>query len=216
MEAHGIRSVNVTCKGLQFLIGFLRSNISETNWQHDFNAVTKYCKYYWPNFFDNAHIFENNLKNWHDIREGIAFMIRPYDFPVLGNNSANTYDCQIEDLLMNGEDEIQKIFHFLGLELHESNLEHWCKMHGIWKDALYHYVHFCNDIELIIECILQNKSYNLEKYQMNVLKEGVLLHLLMFRHELNLTKSIEKFPNNTQDIYRLLGKNNRTGHAKVY
>jgi len=57
---------------------------------------------------------------------------------------------------------------------------------------------------------------NLEQYRMDVLKEGVLLHLLMFKHDLNLTKSIEKLPNDTQEIFKLLGRNNRTGQDEVY
>jgi len=217
MEKHGIKSINITCTGLQFLIAFLRFTYTQLNWQYDFDAVKKHCKHYWPSFFDNAHIYENRLHTWHDIREGIAFNIRPYEFPKMGNNNnKNTHYCEFENLLTSGKKEILKILDFLKLKVHTPNLEHWCAMHNIWKDHLHHYVHFCNDIEMIIECILNNKSVNLSQYRMDVLKEGVLLHLLMFRHELNLTKSIEKLPNDTQEIFKLLGKNNRTGIEKIY
>ena len=57
---------------------------------------------------------------------------------------------------------------------------------------------------------------DLKKYKMNVLKEAVLLHLLMFKHDLNFKKQIEKIPNNTKDIFTLLEKNNRTGIEKLY
>lgn len=215
-EAHGIKSINITCTGLQFLIGFLRFHESEPNWQHNFDTVKKHCKHYWPRFFDAAHIFENGLTTWHDIREGIAFNIRPYDFPVMGNNNKNTYDCQLEDLLTDGKKEILRVIDFLNLRVHTPNIDHWCDMHKIWKEYLHHYIHFCNNIEIIVECILKNRSMNLEQYRMDVLKEGVILHLLMFKHELNLTKSIEKLPNDTQEIFQLLGKNNRTGHEEIY
>ena len=216
-EAHGIKSINITCTGLQFLIGFLRSTYTEPNWQNNFDTVKKHCKHYWPRFFDDAHIYEDGLTTWHDIREGIALNIRPYEFPAMGNNNnKNIYDCEFEDLLTNGKKEILNILDFLNLEVHKPNLDHWCDIHNIWKDHLHHYTHFCNNIEIIVECILNNRSINLEQYRMDVLKEGVLLHLLMFKHELNLTKSVEKLPDDTQEICKLLGKNNRTGHAEVY
>ena len=217
MEKHGIKSINITCTGLQFLIGFLRWHDTEPNWQHNFDTVKKHCKHYWPGFFDNAHIYENRLHTWHDIRQGIAFNIRPYEFPAMGNNNnKNTYDCEFEDLLTSGKKEILKILNFLKLKVHTPALDHWCDMHNIWRDYLQHYTHFCNNIEIIVESILNNRSMNLEQYRMDVLKEGVLLHLLMFKHELNLTKSVEKLPDDTQEIFKLLGKNNRTGHAEVY
>ena len=216
METHGIKTINITCTGLQFLIGFLRFTYTEPNWQNNFNAVKKHCKHYWPRFFDDAHIYENRLTTWHDIREGIAFNIRPYQIPAMGNNNKNIYDCEFEDLLTNGKKEILNILDFLDLKAHTPNLDHWCDMHDIWKGYLHHYINFCNDIEMIIESILKNKSVDLAQYRMDVLKEGVILHLLMFRHELNLTKSIEKLPHNTQEIFKLLGKNDRTGIQKIY
>jgi hypothetical protein len=216
METHGIKTINITCTGLQFLIGFLRFTYTEPNWQNNFDAVKKHCKHYWPRFFDDAHIYENRLTTWHDIREGIAFNIRPYQIPAIGNNNKNIYDCEFEDLLTNGKKEILNILDFLDLKAHTPNLDHWCDMHDIWKGYLHHYINFCNDIEMIIESILKNKSIDLEQYRMDVLKEGVLLHLLMFKHGLNLTKSIEKLPHNTQEIFKLLGKNDRTGIQKIY
>jgi len=216
MKANGIKSVNLTCSGPQFIIGFLRWHDAKPNWQHNFDAVKKHCKHYWPKFFDDAHIYENGLTTWHDIREGIAFNVRPYEFPAMGNNDKNTYDCQLEDLLTNGKKEILAILDFLNIKVYEQNLDHWCAMQNIWKDHVYHYINFCNDIEMIIECILNHRSMSLEHYRMDVLKEGVLLHLLMFKHDLNLARSVEKLPRDTKIIYDLLGKNNRTGHDKLY
>jgi hypothetical protein len=51
---------------------------------------------------------------------------------------------------------------------------------------------------------------------MDVLKEGVLLHFLMFKHDLNIKIKTEVLPKNTKEILELLGKNQRTGLAKLY
>jgi meiotically up-regulated gene 157 (Mug157) protein len=57
---------------------------------------------------------------------------------------------------------------------------------------------------------------DLTKYKMDVLKEGVLLHFLMFKHDLNIKIKTEVLPKNTKEILELLGKNQRTGLAKLY
>ena len=216
METYGIKCVNITCKKLQCLIGVLRFNYTEPNWQYNLDAIKKHCEHYWPHFFDNPDIFPNKLNTWHDIREGIALYIRPYDFLAEKDTGTNTYDCQFENLLLDGKNEIMKILKFLNYTADSEALDNWCSVHRKWRDILEHYIHFCNDVELIIDSIINNKFVDLQKYKMDVLKEGVLLHLLMFKHNLNLIKPIEKFPHNTQEISKLLGKNLRTGIVKVY
>lgn len=57
---------------------------------------------------------------------------------------------------------------------------------------------------------------NLGKYKMDVLKEGVLLHFLMFKHDLNLNTKIDILPANTKAIAELLGKNKRKGIENLY
>ena len=53
-------------------------------------------------------------------------------------------------------------------------------------------------------------------YKMDVLKEAVLLHFLMFKHDLNILIPIDRLPQDTSEIYKLLGKNPRTGIKKLY
>ena len=68
----------------------------------------------------------------------------------------------------------------------------------------------------IIYNIVNKQDMDISKYKMTVLKEGVLLHFLMFKHDLNLKTRVETLPGNTKDISYLLGKNDRTGIQKLY
>lgn len=217
-QSLGLKTINVSCDGLQHLIGFLRFNHEQPNWQGNMETIRKHCTHYWPDFFKNPEIFNNNLNTLHDIREGIAFHVRPYDF--WADHERKHLDfvkhTRFEDLLFQGQDELSRILSFLKLDCDQTKLESWSQVHEVWKENLGHYIAFTNDIELIIENTLANKSMDLQKYKLDVLKEGVLLHLLMFKHDLNLVIDIEEFPNNTQDLYKLLGKNPRTGIQKIY
>ena len=217
---NNVKIVNLTCTGLQHLTGFLRWNgYEEPDWQNKLDKIKEHCKHYWPQFFDNAEIFQSKLDSLHDIRENIAFNLRPNDYwqSFNGRNTnKNIYHYQFEDFVLHGKETMIEIMKFLKLSYDETYYDEWCKIHDQWSQNVKNYVYFCNDIEHIVESIISNKSINLEKYQMNVLKEGVLLHFLMYKHDLNFNKAIEKLPLNTQEIYSLLGKNQRTGIEKLY
>lgn len=214
-----IKVVHMTCRNLQHLIGFLRFDYEQPNWQNDIEMVKKHCSHYWPNFFEHRNMYQNKLETWHDIREAIALNIRPDDFwthyqPVVTDEML--YTCQMEDLLTQGKDEMCKVLNFLGFDYRYEDLNDWCDVNKEWSDNLHHYIEFCNDIDIIVETIISNKQIDLTKYRLDVLKESILLHFLIFKHDLNLHSGIDKFPTNTREIHSLLVQNQRTGITKLY
>ncbi len=218
-KAKQIKVINITCRNLQHLIGFLRSHIEKPNWQNDMDMVKKHCERYWPRFFDNTEIYKDKLNTWHDIREGISFNVRPYDFWThYEENEHNEmmYTCQVEDMILSGKEEITRICNFLGVNFNVEDVDEWGDIHNVWRKNLQHHIEFCNDIDSIVEAIVTNRQMDLSKYKLDVLKEAVLLHFLMFKHDLNLNTSTDKLPLNTKEIHGLLGKNIRTGIAKLY
>jgi len=218
-KKHGVKVINMTCRKFQHLVGFLRYDREEPNWQNNIDTVKEHCKHYWPHFFEKAEIFPNRLNTWHDIREGIAFNIRPNDFWTHmheRNTDKIIYHCQAEDLLKGGTKEILNILKFLNCEFDQDKLNSWCAIHKTRSNNLKHYINFCNDINTIVENIISNKYIDLEKYKMDVLKEGVILHFLMYKHDLNLNTTIEKLPSDTRKIFSLLEQNRRTGIEKLY
>jgi hypothetical protein len=219
MTANGIKVVNTTCNGLQHLIAFLRFSYQVANWQSNIDQVKEHCKHYWPHFFNNPEIYLDNLTSWHDIREGVAFNLRPNDLIRSSPERINgemILHYKFEDLLLDGKVTIEKILKFLDLPYSDQILDDWCHIHTKWSIDLKHYIYFCNDIHEIVNNIVLERPMELVKYKMDVLKEGVLLHFLMFQHNLNLKTKIETLPTNTLEISKLLGKNNRTGLEKLY
>jgi len=219
IEKYGIKVINITTNKLQTLLPFLRAHYEDLNWQNNFEAVKKHCLHYWPNFFNNLEIFPSKLTNWHDIRENIAFHIRPFENKDLNKNhlsSDNVLHIQFQDLLFDGRQEILKIFDFLKFNYKKEKVKNWYTIHEKWSKNLKNYVLFCNDLELIVRNIIENKKMDLKKYKINVLKEAVILHLLMFKYNYNLRTQTNRLPNCTSKIYKLLIENNRIGIEKIY
>ena len=219
MNERSIKVINVGCKKLQALIGFLRYNKADLTWQNDIDKVKKHCIQYWPNFMDKPEIFPDRLQTWHDIRENIAFNIRPYDHWAQWERKVeqekNVYDCDFKSFLFDPAKEMSRILDFLGIK-HSNRFTEWLKVHDKWLENIAHYINFIDDIDEIIYNIVNKQDMEISKYKMTVLKEGVLLHFLMFKHDLNLKTRVETLPGNTKDISYLLGKNDRTGIQKLY
>lgn len=219
MVARQVKTINITCRGLQHMVGFLRFHTEKSNWQNDIETVKKHCKHYWPDFFNDCGIYADKLETFHDIREGIAFRLRPYEFwqhhkSINLGNKLQTHDFY--NLLTAGETVVREVMSFLNLHIIEDRVEHWISVHKQWSADLIHYLDFCDDIENLVDSIVTNKKVDMSSYKMDVLKEAVLLHLLMFKHDLNIVRPIDRLPQDTGEIFKLLGKNPRTGIKKLY
>lgn len=218
-EFHGVKVIDVTTQGLQGLLAFLRHRYEDLTWQHNIDKVKKHCLSIWPSFFDNPKIFADRLNTWHDLRENIAFHIRPHEHPQSLRqviDRKNVYTCQIKNWLFDPKFEIIKILNFLGFEYTTMMIDRWLSIHDKWSANLKHYIKFCDDIDLILFNIINRNSMSLKEYKMDVLKEAVLLHFLMYKHNLNLKTKIDKFPDNTNDITNLISVNTRTGIEDLY
>ena len=214
-----IKTFNIGCKDLQHLIAFLRYNRPEYNWQHNLDLVKKHCLHRWPDFFTNKEIFNDKLESFHDIREQIAFNIRPYDYWTQMDHEEEigpVFRCDFENTLVNPEQEFERIFNFLDMKINKQRIDQWLKIHQRWSSNIIPIINFCNNVEKIADAIVSGTDMDLEKYNLDVLKEGVILHLLMYKHNLNFSNPINRLPNSTQQIHLLLSKNNRTGIENLY
>jgi hypothetical protein len=214
-----IKVINIGCEKFQGLIGFLRSHYEYPHWQKNMNKVKQHCLGYWPSFLDGKDVFADKMNSWHDLREAVAFRVRPYEHWKLWEskttNKKNVYEYAIGNFISNPTEEIKKIFKFLGLDLNQSKLKEWISVQEQWRTNLDHYVDFCDDLEEIVYKIVNNQDMDLKKYQMNVLKEAVLLHFLIYKHNLNLNTKAETLPANTKNIFQLLCPNDSLGISRL-
>ena len=221
-----IKVINIRCRDLQHLVAFLRSHIlpngstlkTHPNWQNDIDIVKEHCTHYWPNFFANRDMFSDNLNGWDGIREQIAFNIRPYDYLNSRIDEKNEYvlHCDFEEIVVSPLNAYKKIFKFLDYQFNDERVKSWMPNHENWAKNIIPTIRFCNDLHKIIDSILRGKEMDLKMYGMDVLKEAIILHLLMYKHDLNFKINIDKLPDSTLEISRLLHKNVRTGIANLY
>ena len=102
------------------------------------------------------------------------------------------------------------------MKIDKQRIDQWLKIHQRWSSNIIPIINFCNNVEKIADAIVSGTDMDLEKYNLDVLKEGGILHLLMYKHNLNFSNPINRLPNSTQQIHLLLSKNNRTGIENLY
>lgn len=147
----------------------------------------------------------------HDVwdqREKIALYIHHYkQLPV---DLSKFIDLQRPHLLYNTDDLwngfdiiIDEIFEFLGIELLESRRDTWLGYYHKWRPV--HKQYLSRHLDQIVDAIVNNKYMSLKRFKVTLLEEALILNRLIVEHNLNLKSwELSKFPDNTQDLYKLL------------
>ena len=159
--------------------------------------------------------FNNSIKKWNEIgltdiwdqREQLALDNRPFHqidtkfngflYPHLWIN------CQ--DLWYNGEQAALKMLQYLELKLVPDRLAAWKPIYTEWQKKQLQLLEFNFSCQHIVDSIVNNWYYEID---LTFDQEVVIQHCLIYQHNLNLkTWQLSKFPNNTQDLHKLLEPN---------
>jgi hypothetical protein len=98
---------------------------------------------------------------------------------------------------------------FAGLPVDTARFELWQEHYRHWREK--HDIGFARDFDRIIDCIVNNRWMSLTRYRLDFFKEVLIQQALIQKHNLNLrTWQLVKFPNNTQDLHKLLESNIHT------
>lgn len=101
---------------------------------------------------------------------------------------------------------IKEILIYIDEPLLEHRLDDWKKLYYAWREK--HQFSFSRNFNKIIDAIVNGYYMNLTRYNMNFYNEVLIQQALIRRHNLNLkTWQLDKLPNNTQDIHKLLEPN---------
>lgn len=157
-------------------------------------------------FSDSIDTWKNlGLTNIWDVRERMALDSRPFDYqmdPVLPMPHLRI-DCR--DWWLQGPKVISKALTFLGLTVDADRLEQWLPIYYQWQAIQAAAVEFCYYIDHIVDAIVKNIYFEID---LSFEQEAVVQHCLIYKHNLNLkTWELKKFPNNTQDLHKLLEPN---------
>ena len=105
-----------------------------------------------------------------------------------------------------------KLFKYLELGIDLSRWDHWLEVYTKWKKIHYQRIRFVMYFDTIIQYILQGKSMDLESFDLDIVQESAIQHILIYNHNLNLkTWQLTKFLN-TQQLHALLETNTHPLH----
>jgi len=155
----------------------------------------------------NSFFFEtNNTSSISEKREIDALNIRPYNTNLLFNinlkKSHLWFNCK--DVWTNTEEVMVDIFDYLNLSINVKSLENWKPICYEWQKIHNKTLKFYNNIDHILDCIVNGYYYELNNLTYN--QEVVLLHLLIYKYNINL-KLVDKFPTNTKYFETLFEEN---------
>jgi hypothetical protein len=160
--------------------------------------------------------FSNSIDTWNrlgltdvwDVRERRALDLR------LNHNEDITFVAKLsfphqwiycQDLWSRGPDVVQKVMQFLDLAIVPERFDHWLLVYRKWQKIQMDAQEFDYNREHIVESIVNNWYYEID---LTFDQEVIIQHLLIYKHNLNLkTWQLTKFPNNTQELHKLLEPN---------
>jgi hypothetical protein len=158
-------------------------------------------------FKDSVETWNNlDLTDIWDIRERTALNIRPFESVDDSIDSSIEHYCMdSSDWWLNGHEKILDIMSWANVVVQQNRFDHWLSVYHHWKSIQLKLLDFQFNYHHIIECILNNKECFID---LTFDQEVVIQHCLIYHHNLNLkTWQLSKFPNNTQDLHKLLEPN---------
>lgn len=189
--------------------GLKFSNLSVKN-QTNEEQINEFYNYYFSESIDLWGKSLEHMTIW-DLREFYALNIRPYEMPsdinqfIDNNNKPLAIDAF--EFYRFGENTMRKIFNFLELEITPTRLNEWRPVYKQWQTFHRDKVQFTLEFDQIIENIISGNTMDLSVYKLDIIKESVILHELLYKHNLNIRGyQVEKFVN-TKQIHSLLETN---------
>ena len=108
-----------------------------------------------------------------------------------------------------GQQVLTRLCDELGIAIDNSRWDQWRMVYQKWQHINYQLLRFQYELDHIVECIVNNWYYPLP--ELSFTQEVIILHVLMHKHQLNIKNwQLERFPNNTQELHKLLEPNHHT------
>lgn len=158
--------------------------------------------------------YQDSIEHWKSIgldtkwdkRERIALKQKLFDYsPIKVELDFEHYWINATNLWHDAKRELPKILTWLGLQLNPDRFEEWKPIYQKWQEMMLDTLQFQYNHKHIVDSIVNNWSYSID---LTFEQEAFIQHCLIYQHNLNLkTWQLEKFPNNTQELHKLLEPN---------
>jgi hypothetical protein len=153
---------------------------------------------------------QHQLTNVWDHREFLALNILPFDIVKITDVS----DLQFEhhyidsfDLYHNTCSVVQTLFDYIELSIDSERWRQWGEVSKSWQQLHTGRTQFVYYFDCIIDYIIKGKSFDLTRFNLDIMQEAAIQHQLIYKHNLNLkTWQLEKFKN-TKQLHYLLEDN---------
>lgn len=181
-----------------------------TNTNISFNNKTDFNVYRQQLYYnrDDINYWNDNELIWNQ-REYLALNMRIYEnldkrvgcvgkhFKILDNELYNDFHNKVMDLIS-----------FVGLGIDKSRFTQWTLVYNEWRKIHLPYVRYSMYFEYILESIVNNYYLDLQEFNLDLMQEAMILHALIYDYNLNIkSRGLDKFPKNTQELYKLLEPN---------
>ena len=179
-----------------------RSITDPTAPKDDYLAKTSdyYNKFYPHKNFDQLPVW--------DQRELLALDVKPFvKFNLLDRLDLSLPHCLIngEEWLTQGERTMRMIMDFCQTEIVPIRLEQWLPVYYQWQKVQSNSATFSIELEHIVNATVNGWYYPID---LTLYQEAVVQHCLIYQHNLNIRNwELSKFPNNTQELHKLLEAN---------
>ncbi len=111
-------------------------------------------------------------------------------------------------LWFDGEELLHHILSWLDTPVQSSRLENWNSRYKTWQKTQMDVLDFGWNLPHIIASIVHGYSYDLSRFNLDLQREAVIQGILIEQHGLNFrTWGLDRFPDNTLDLHRLLEPN---------
>jgi hypothetical protein len=170
------------------------------------DSLVKHDLYEQTYFKESAEKFDQEI--W-DNREKLSLtMSKPNNFKIhemIDYSKGHLY-YTTDDVWNNMASIITEICTVLQLPLDSEKFDVWKKIYAQWRTV--HDPYFGRHFDRIINSIVNGHYMRLDRFNLNFLQEALIQNALITKHNVNLkTWKLEKFPNNTQDLHKLLEPN---------
>ena len=185
---------------------------SYTAWK-DHNQIIYDDGAAWMDFIQ--HFYSESLKQWGkekldsvwDLREFLALNLSPFDRIGMEKNTKLTndhYRLNTMELWTVFDQTVPALFDYLDQELIQSRLENWTKIYTQWQHFHQDRLLFVWYFDTIIEYIIKGYDLDLIRFNLDLIQEASIQHVLIHKYQLNLkTWQLKKFTN-TRQLHQLL------------
>lgn len=172
-----------------------------------------------------SEYFDKGKEDWEDVsslpwdrREYIALNFRPYSTINTANKvdltNEKIYPFNVTNYYLNLQQHLPSMCNFIGIpvaEIPDATWEHISNIYTKWRTFRAEPVLWEMNLPIIVDSIVNGYNMDLTPYKLDIIKESVILHELLYKHNKNIRGyGLITLPLNTKDIHALLEDNFHT------